>query len=209
MHGLDQSGAADAAVKALSDHHVVLFVVLELHIGHDGLADADLEHLHRLLGAGGAYVDDVVGDGGSRSLAALRGGFKVDRLGGDQPRQIASLGVAHQNLGGGQTVHIPSAQGHKTQGAVGADGVDHKSNLVAVGVQHEYRKPLGRFVGPDVDVAQAVVGHLGHVAAVLFGNVENGVLKSRGAEGVGEIGDQFQALGIDVCVHMIILLFVR
>ena len=38
--------------------------------------------------------------------------------------------------------------------------------------------------------------------------IENGVLKTRGAEGVGEIGDQLQALGIDVCVHMIILLFV-
>ena len=86
--------------------------------------------------------------------------------------------------------------------------MNHEAHLVAVGVQHEYRKAPGRFVGPDVNVAQAVVGHLGHVTAVLFGHVENGVLKTRGAEGVGEIGDQLQALGIDVCVHMIILLFV-
>ena len=79
--------------------------------------------------------------------------------------------------------------------------MNHEAHLVAVGVQHEYWAAAGSLFRADVDVAETVVGYLGDIAAVLFHHVENSVFKAGGAEGVGEIGDQFQAFGVDVCVH--------
>jgi hypothetical protein len=71
--------------------------------------------------------------------------------------------------------------------------VDHKAYLVAVGVQHEDRPVSPDVMGADIDVAHTVVSYLGNVPAICFCHIKQGVFKPGRAEGIGQIGDHFQA----------------
>ena len=194
--GFQQGGAADAAVEALAEEQLVIFVVVELGGGNNGFADADAEILHCVFIGNGTHIDDHVGDIRSVGRSLFRGGHEVDRLGGDDAGDIGPIGGADQHLAGDQGILVPAAQRQKAQAAVGLDGMDDEAHFVGMGVDHHHRLGAGVFLAVDVQVAQEILLQLSDGRGIFPGHGHHFLFKAGSTGGIGQFLQHTDHIGI-------------
>ena len=135
-----------------------------------------MEDVHRLLLRGGADIQDELELPGR----ALGSAHEVRRLHADDAMHPLTERVSDQDILTSEHVGRETAELYERHCAVGADGLDHAPDLIAVSVEHENRLVSREIVGGDKRIVDGIALDLCPSAAKVAHNVNDLILEARG-----------------------------
>ena len=102
----------------------------------------------------------------------------MNRFACNHTGDIFPVCITHKDIGRGQSIGIPSTQCDKTQCSVGLDGMNHKTNFIAVGIQPQDRTIPLVFFPVNIKIAHMVFFNDTKTLAPGPGDSEDIVLKA-------------------------------
>ena len=138
LHDFDDDSASDTVVERLAEAESVFFVIVEVDIRHDRIADMDAEGLDDLFSADSADVE-LHGFNLELRVFPLLFAHEVDGFRGDDTTDVLSLPVANYDRVRRQAGRVKAAEKDDFQRSIVFDALHHHAALIEMRVEEKGR----------------------------------------------------------------------